>query len=272
MQIQLACVQMQSALGNKEENLKRMTEAVHRVKQLYPEVSLIVFPECAVTGYECPEQYAIVAEPWPGGESLRTLSALAREVDVALVYGFVESDSQGEQTRFYNSAALIERDGTPLGRYRKTHLVEGMETDFFEAGDEFPVFDTSFGKVGIMICWDCVFPEVARMLAVNGAELILVPEAVEKGIEREWDLALAARAFDNVAYVASCNHVGTDRSLSYFGRSAIYAPLGEIISQAGEDEQILTATIDYALLRERREYFYMLRRRRPSIYQPLAKA
>ena len=271
MQIQLACVQMQSILGNKKENLEKMAEAIRRVKRLHPDVSLIIFPECAVTGYECPELYAFVAEPWPGGESLRVLSALAREADVALVYGFVESDDQDGQTRFYNSAALIERDGTPLGRYRKTHLVEGMETGAFDAGDAFPVFDTSFGKVGVMICWDCIFPEVARMLAVNGAELILVPEAVEKGIEREWDLALAARALDNVTYVVSCNHAGTDRSLTYFGRSAVYAPLGETIAQAGEDEQILTATIDYDLLRTRREYFYMLRQRRPSIYRPLTK-
>ncbi len=271
MQIQLACVQMQSALGNKAENLEKMSNAIRRIKRLYPDVSLIIFPECATTGYECPELYASVAEPWPGGESLRVLSALAREANAALVYGFVESGRKDGHAVFYNSAALIERDGTLLGRYRKAHLVEGMETGIFQKGDAFPVFDTSFGKVGVMICWDAVFPEVARMLAVAGAELIIVPEAVETGIEREWDLALAARALDNVAYVAACNHAGTDRALTYFGRSAVYAPLGEVVAQAGEGEQILTATIDYALLRERRESFYMLRQRRPSIYRPLTE-
>lgn len=271
MQIQLACVQMRSELGDKGANLKKMAEYAHNIMKKHPDCSAILFPECAVTGYECPDLYESLSEFWPDGESLKVLSALAKELHVALVFGFLERAIEDGESHIYNSAALIENNGELLGRYRKAHLVEGMETAAFKKGDTFPVFDTSFGKVGVMICWDSVFPEVARMLAVSGAELILVPEAVEKGIEREWDLALAARAMDNVSYVISCNHAGTDRSLTYFGRSAVYAPLGELMAQAGEEEEILVTSVDYDLVHARREYFYMLRQRRPEVYGLLTK-
>ena len=269
VEISIACVQMRSLLGEREKNLAAMCRRARAAKAENPALALIVFPECATGGYECPEMYPALAETYPGGESAVILMALAKELSVHIVYGFVEKAEQGGRIVYYNSAALIDDRGTEVGRYRKAHLVEGMETAAFEKGDAFPVFDTAIGRIGIMICWDSMFPEVARMLALGGAELIIVPEAVETGIEREWGLALAARALDNVAYVISCNHAGTDRALSYFGRSAVYGPLGELLALAGEEDETLTATIDYQRVAKSREYFYMLRQRRPEVYSTL---
>ena len=189
---------------------------------------------------------------------------MAAESETFIAFGFAELGADGS---VYNSAGLIDRYGNPVGIYRKAHLLDGMEAALYKAGNRFPVFETEIGRIGIMICWDSVFPEAARMLSLHGAELILVPEAVEKGIEREWDLALSARAFDNGTYILSANHTGKDRELDYFGRSALISPSGEIIRQMDGSEGYLAAEIDFQLVRDQREYFYMLRNLRPDIYR-----
>lgn len=271
MKIQVAAVQMPSELGDKAANLEKMERAVRDIVRTHPAVDLIVFPECAVTGYECPELYPALAEPYPGGASIVRLCRLAREAGVFLAFGFLEAEGAGEALRVYNSATLIDRNGVPLGRHRKVHLVEGMEMDAFTAGDTFAVYDTEIGRLGIMICWDTAFPESARLLALHGADLILVPEAVEKGIERQWALALAARAFDNGAFVLSCNHAGRDRTLTYFGQSTLLSPDGEPLARLGEAADVLFGTVDYDQVAASRDYFYMLRDRRPEVYADLCK-
>lgn len=267
MKIEVAAVQMQSLLGEKVKNCERMIREIERIKQTWPNVSLIVFPECAVTGYECPELFPELAEPWPGGESIARLAKAACAHRVHLIFGFVEA---GEDC-VYNSAALIDEAGKAIGRYRKVHLVEGMETESFATGDSFPVFETKIGKIGMMICWDSVFPETARLLTLHGAELIVVPEAVECGIEQPWQLALAARALDNGVYLLSCNHAGTDRTLEYFGQSSLFSPLGEQEAGLGKENGTLYGTVNYDAVKDIREYFYMLRQRRPSLYKDLCR-
>lgn len=267
MKFTAACVQMQSLLGKKQDNLSAMTEYVKKIKTERPDTQLILFPECANSGYECPELYGEMAEVYPNGESLETMQKAAKENGVYVAFGFVEK----EGATIYNSAALIDDKGELAGRYRKAHLVAGMEEESFSKGSEFPVFDTPMGKIGIMICWDSVFPEVARLLALHGAEVILVPEAVEKGIEAEWELALRARAFDNGVYILSCNHVGRDRELTYFGQSSAISPMGEVLCKLDDAEGILYHEIDMDAVPECRDYFYMLRQRRPEVYTDLCK-
>ncbi|CCX41900.1 nitrilase/cyanide hydratase and apolipoprotein N-acyltransferase [Clostridium sp. CAG:1024] len=265
MRIEVAAVQMQCRLGEKRRNCERMIQEIGRIKKCRPDTALIVFPECAVTGYECPEAYPSLAERWPDGKSIKMLAQAAQQYRVHLIFGFVEKDGEF----VYNSAAFIDDEGKPIARYRKTHLVEGMETVSFVAGTEFPVYETKIGRIGIMICWDAAFPEAARLLALHGAELIVVPEAVECGIEHPWQLALAARAFDNGVYVLSCNHAGKDRELEYFGMSSLFSPMGAAEAVLGKDEATLCGTVDYDAVREAREYFYMLRTRRPELYRDL---
>ena len=265
MKFTAACVQMGSLLGKKQDNLCTMTEYVKEIKAQRPETKLVVFPECANSGYECPELYNEMAEEYPSGESIESMRKAARENELYIAFGFVEK----EGNVLYNSAVLIDDKGELLGRYRKAHLVAGMEEESFSKGSEFPVFDTPMGKIGIMICWDSVFPEAARLLTLHGAEIILVPEAVERGIEAEWELALRARAFDNGVYLLSCNHVGTDRELTYFGQSSVISPYGEVLAKFDDKEGILYHEIDMDAVFECRDYFYMLRQRRPGIYTDL---
>ena len=272
MKTKIACVQMQSALGDKEQNLKKM---IGRVEEIAgdKDVSLIIFPELAVTGYECSESYWELAEEFPAGQSIRRMSEAAAKNNVFIVFGFIERAIKDGREVLYNSAALIDRNGKPLGRYRKSHLVEGPETQHFEKGTEYEVFDTEIGKIGIMICWDTAYPEVARILALKGAEIIAAPAAWEAPFDEDWDIVQCARSFDNVLYVASCNHVGTDRKLTFFGKSKIVGPVGRTIVEAGAGEEVIKAEADLGVLPELREGFYvLLKDRNPNTYDEIVKS
>ena len=266
MRTKIACVQMQSALGKKKENIEKMIGKMEEVMS-DREVSLIIFPELAVTGYECGELYQELAETFPEGESIGRLAAEAKKHGVHLIFGFVEKARKDGKEVLYNSAAFIDSEGKPLGCYRKSHLVEGEETRFFEKGTEYDVYDTAIGRIGIMICWDTAYPEVARILALKGAEIIAVPAAWEEPKGGDWDIVQSARSFDNVVYVASCNHVGTDRELTFFGKSKIVGPIGRTIAEAENQEAVVKATVDLAKLPELREgYYVLLKDRNPETY------
>lgn len=271
MKTRIACVQMQSALGSKTENLDKMIRYTEQITA-QEETDIIVFPELAVTGYECSELYRELAEPFPEGNSIKAMCDLAKKKQVFLAFGFVEKAEKDGKEVLYNSVALIDRQGSPLGQYRKSHLVDGPETDSFEKGTDYPVFDTEIGKIGIMICWDTAYPEVARILALKGAEIILAPAAWEAPFDEDWDIVQCARSFDNVLYVASCNHVGTDRELTFFGKSKIAGPVGRTIVQAGSGEEVIRASVDLDLLPELRNDFYvLLRDRNPQTYGEIVK-
>lgn len=272
MKTKIACVQMQSALGDKEANLNKMIAKIEEVMQ-DKDVQLIVFPELSLTGYECSDLYEEMAEIYPEGPSIEIMAQQAKKHNVHIIFGMVEkAEKQGKEV-LYNTAVLVGNEGTPIGKYRKTHLVEGEETKYFEKGTEYNVFDTPAGKIGIMICWDTAYPEVARILALKGAEIIAVPAAWEtEPNEGDWELVNAARSFDNVVYLASCNHVGRDRTLDFFGRSKISGPLGRPVVSAGAGEEIISATVDLSKLPELREgYYVLLKDRNPGTYEELIK-
>ncbi|MCQ4635200.1 carbon-nitrogen hydrolase family protein [Anaerovorax odorimutans] len=258
MKIRVACSQIDCVLGDKKANFEKMEEQIKTIKAREPDTELIVFPELALNGYECAEQFEAMAEVCPSGEYIRRMSRTARDCKVHIAFGLVERESGEDGTRLYNTALLLDSSGTVIGRYRKAHLVEGFESSSFCRGNEFPVFDTKWGKIGMMICWDSAFPETARTLAFKGAELILVLAAWEKPHDFDWDLVLAARAFDNVAYIAACNRAGTDRSLSYLGKSKLVAPGGRVLEECGDGEGIVTGTVDFGKVREMRQGYYDL--------------
>ena len=272
MKTKIACAQFKAALGDKEYNLNKMIGMLEDITT-DKDVQLVVFPELALGGYECGDLYESVAETYPGGPGIRTMAEQAKKHNVHIVFGFVEkAEKEGRQV-LYNTAVLIDNNGEPLGVYRKSHLVEGEETKYFEKGTEYNVFDTSIGRIGLMICWDTAYPEVARILALKGAEIICVPTAWETEPNYgDWELVNSARSFDNVVYLASCNHVGTDRELTFFGRSMITGPLGRQIVKAGDQEEIIKAEVDLSLLPELREgYYVLLKDRNPHTYEEITK-
>lgn len=258
MKIKVACSQIDCMLGDKKANFEKMEERIKVIKGGDPAVDLILFPELALNGYECAEQFADMAEVCPSGEYIRKMARAARDWDVHIAFGLVERESGEEGARLYNTALLLDNSGAVIGRYRKAHLVEGFESSSFCRGNQFPVFDTRWGKIGMMICWDSAFPETARTLAFKGAELILVLAAWEKPHAFDWDLVLSARAFDNVAYIAACNRAGTDRNLSYLGKSKLVAPGGRVLEECGDGEGIVIGTLDFDKVTEMRQGYYDL--------------
>ena len=135
---------------------------------------------------------------------------------------------------FYNSAVVIGPDGELLGEYRKVHL-KGEEQLSFRAGYRFLVFDTAFGTIGVMVGWDMAFPEAARSLVLNGAEILCVPAAYEEPFVDEWRAFCVARAVENGAFIVAANRVGIEPSRQYFGESAIVAPDGRVLSAIREE-------------------------------------
>lgn len=273
MKTKIACCQMQSGLGTKDENIAKMLAKIEEVTSK-EKIDLVIFPELATTGYECSDIYGELAEHFPDGPTFKIFQEAAKKHDIHLIYGYVENAEKDGKPVLFNSAVLIDNKGEILGQYRKTHLVDGEETKYFEKGTEYNVFDTSIGKIGIMICWDTAYPEVARSLALKGAEIIAVPAAWEtEPNEGDWELVNAARSFDNIVYVASCNHVGTDRELYFFGRSKISGPVGRPIVSASDGEETIVAEVDLSVLPELREgYYVLLKDRNPKTYGALVES
>ncbi|MCI7304616.1 MAG: carbon-nitrogen hydrolase family protein [Clostridiales Family XIII bacterium] len=264
--IRITCAQMHSLTNEKRKNLDKMKQLADMALQKYPDTDLILFPELATTGCECtPEDCRSIAETMQG-PSIKELSNYARDHSVFLVFGFIEKDPDTDKV--YNSAALIDRSGKVLGQYRKMHLVEEEKPGVESGNSDYPVFQTEIGTIGIMICWDSAFPETARILALKGADYILIPAAWEKPQQHDWDLVQQARAFDNVIYTACCNQVGAEEILDFFGRSKLTGPNGQLLSEVVEDQEaIVSASFNYMDKEPLRAgYYALLKDRRPETY------
>ena len=271
MKLRIACVQMRPALCDRRKNLEAMAEFVKRTLDEHPDTGLILFPELITSGYECEGEFQKLAEVAGEGESFEALSGLARGGKVHLIFGFPERD-RALGDILYNSSALLRPDGSLAGVYRKVHLFD-TEKKYFRPGCEYPLFQTEFGSVGIMICWDTAFPEVARIYALKGADLLAVSTNWEKPYADDWDLITRARAFDNCLHLAAANRIGFDKTLGFFGHSKIVDPAGKPIAALDEErEGIVSAEIDLTLHRRRRyEYYTFFKDRRPDTYGDLLK-
>ena len=213
------------------------------------------------------------AEPIPGPitEQMQKLAAELGVVIVAPIYESVGSSV------YYNSAAVIDADGSLCGVYRKNHIplsTKFYEKLYFKPGNlGYPVFETRFGRIGILICHDRHYPEGARALGLNGAEILLVPSATPTASlsVRVWEKELAAHAIFNEYYVAGLNRVGTEGDYTYYGRSVVFDPTGEIIVQAGEGEEVLIGECDLDVIVARRRAWQFYRDRRPDTYGVLTE-
>lgn len=279
MKIRVTCVQMEPALKDFQKNLDKMCLFIKEAMEKDPKTDLIVFPELITSGYECGKDFQLLAETVPDGQSMKTIGMLAREYGVHIVYGFPERDADKRDV-LYNSSVLIDDDGEVKGVYRKVHPF-ASEKEFFRAGCSYPVFDTKIGKLGMMICWDTAFPEVARSLALKGADLLIVSTNWEKPYltsvvtknQQDWDLVTRARAFDNCMYLVSANRIGFDESLGFFGRSNIIGPTGDAIAELlDEKEGFISAELDYNVqIQLRYEYYTFFKDRRPDTFGELTK-
>lgn len=266
---------IQHAAGpDKARNVERavglVRDAAARGAELIclPEVFHSVFGMTDLSG-----DFFAEAEPVPG-PTTETMAALARDLGVALVVPVYERAERGV---YYNTAAVIDADGSLVGRYRKQHIPLSplfYEKLYFKPGNlGYPVFPTRAGRVGVVICHDRHYPEGVRILALHGADVVLIPTATPTASLSAdvFDLEIRAHAVFNEVFVAAVNRVGTEGRYTYYGRSLVAAPDGRVLAEAGEDEEILLVDLDYAEIDERRRRWQFYRDRRPHTYGPLTE-
>jgi N-carbamoylputrescine amidase len=218
------------------------------------------------------------AAPFTGHPTLARMQGLAQELGVVLPFSFFERDGQSH----YNSVAIIDADGTTLGLYRKSHIPDGpgyQEKFYFRPGDTgFRAWDTRVGRIGVGICWDQWFPEAARAMALQGAELLLYPTAIgsepeepDEDTQGPWQRVMLGHAVANAMPVAAANRIGTEGALSFYGSSFICDQRGEVVTELGRDEEgAAVASFDREALRRYRASWGFFRDRRPELYRGLS--
>jgi len=234
---------------------------------------IICFPELFLSPWfpkEEHKQHFSLAINTLGG-TLGRFQQLSQETATVVIVPFFESVNSA----YYNSAAVYD-NGRLLGTYRKIHLPDlplYRERFYFSPGDTgLPVFETSRGTIGIQICWDNLFPEGSRVLALKGAEIIFAPMAAALSNHRQWETAVAANAFANNLFVFRVNRVGREDGITFYGRSFCADPWGEPVSElAGGKEAIVLADIDPRERDAARETWGFLKHRKPGEYGDLVK-
>src|SRR5579862_6423922 len=236
--MRIACVQSQVVFGDTAANV---ATAIGQLERLTKEgVDLAVFPEAFLTGY-CVDSQEEAERIAIDRRALLPLIEACDRLSIMAIVGFAELVDH----TVFNSAALIEPK-TETRYYRKVHLPDLGLDKFVKGGDELPVFDTALGRIGILICFDLRIPEATRVLALNGAELIVLPTNWPEGAETSAEHVSIARAAENRVFVATCNRVGNENGFRFIGRSKIVAPSGKVIAAAGTDEETIVADIDLA--------------------------
>ncbi len=274
-EVTVATVQMKPKLGETEENLVKMSDLVAKIAG-QQKVDLIVFPELITSGYECGVRFTDLAQRVPG-PTVNLMAQRAQEFGVHIAFGLPTKEKV--ESILFNSLVFIGPDGELIGEYRKVHL-KGEERMAFRAGYRYLVFECQFGMVGLLTGYDLAFPEAARSLALEGAELLVVCANWEKPHRDEWRTYVLARAYENALFVAAANRVGDDVTYSFFGDSTIVGPRGQVYATlAGEvdpktnepAEGYCVARIDLTEVRQRREEFQTLQNREPDSYKALVK-
>lgn len=264
----IACIQTHPFPCEQEKNIRGMERSFENVMAQHPDTKLIVFPELATSGYECEAAFESLAET-KEGPSAKRIGGLAKKYGVYVVYGLPLRDEDG---LLYNSQLLLGPDGAVVGHYHKVHLFD-TEKKWFHHGSEFPVYETELGRIGMLICYDLLFPETSRCLTLNGAELLVHSTAWEDPYLSDLVRLLPARALESVSYIASCNRVGTDNTLTFSGLSRIVDPRGNVIAATAEGEADYCSAEVFASVENgyRHGYYTMLEERFPLYYNVLVK-
>jgi len=258
-----------------EKHLK-YTEEAHKKG-----VKILCYQEIFNGPYFCAEQETCwydTAESIPDGPTVKKMQEVAKKYDMVLVVPIYEVENTGV---YYNTAAVIDADGTYLGKYRKNHIphvAPGFwEKFYFKPGNlGYPVFHTKYATIGVYICYDRHFPEGARALGLNGAEIVFNPSATVAGLsEYLWKLEQPAHAAANGYFIGAINRVGTEAPWNigeFYGSSYFCDPRGQIVQQASRDkEELIVADLDLDQIKEVRNTWQFYRDRRPETYDTLVK-
>jgi N-carbamoylputrescine amidase len=264
---------------------KNLQNAIQKISSAASKgAKIICLQELFLSRYFCQVEDAelfSLAETIPG-PTTHVLCELAKKLEIVIIVPLFEKRTQGI---YHNTAVVIDADGAIVGKYRKMHIPDDpcfYEKFYFTPGDSgFQSFPTRYGRVGVLICWDQWFPEAARLTALSGAQFMFYPTAigfqpadageVEKQISA-WETVQKGHAIANGVFLASANRVGTEDALTFWGRSFICNPFGEVLAQAGQSsEEILIASFDLREIETTRQNWPFLRDRRVDAYQGIAK-
>lgn len=270
-----------------EDPSKNITKSIELIRKAAEEgASIICLQELFTTLYFCNEHHEEnfdLAEPI-NGELVKRLSNLSRELGIVLIAPFFEKRAPG---LYHNSLVVIDADGSVLGNYRKMHIPDDPgfhEKYYFAPGDKesgFQVFNTKFGKIGALICWDQWYPEAARITALKGAEIIFYPTAIgtlkresrkqKKAFKDAWITIQRSHAIANGCFVAAVNRIGKENGNKFWGNSFVAGPFGEILKQGGEKEEVIITEIDLNAIESQRREWPFFRDRRIDVYDGVLK-
>ena len=263
----------------REANVEKHLEFIDRAGSAG--VQILCMQEIFTGPYFCAEQnprWYEAVERIPDGPTTRLMQERAKKHGMVIVVPLYEEEAPGV---YYNTAAVIDADGTYLGKYRKNHIPQCgpgfWEKFYFRPGNlGYPVFQTQYAKVGVYICYDRHFPEGARELGLNGAEIVFNPSATVAGLsEYLWKLEQPAHAVANAYFVAAINRVGREQPWNigeFYGTSYFCDPRGKILAEATRDrDELLIADVDLDVIREVRNVWQFYRDRRPETYGGLCK-
>lgn len=272
--VKIAGVQMDPVIEKVGQNLEKVL--LETGKAAAGGADLIIFPECALTGY----MFTSRAEALPfmetiPGPSTERLAKSCRELGVHLVVGMMERDGD----RCYNVAVFIGPDGI-IGNYRKNHLPYLGIDRYLDAGEEISrVHRTPLGNIGVNICYDCLFPESIRTLALQGADIVVLPTNWPAGRDKLPRYLVNTRALENRVHFVAVDRVGVERGAGFLGHSKIINALGDTLAEAGGDtEETIYAEVDLAEARQKHVVFKpgefeidLVRHRRPELYGEITK-
>jgi N-carbamoylputrescine amidase len=244
-------------------------------------VQILCMQEIFTGPYFCAEQttrWYEATEKIPDGPTTKLMQELAKKHKMVIIVPLYEIETTGV---YYNTAAVIDADGTYMGKYRKSHIPHTApgfwEKFYFKPGNlGYPVFKTKYADIGVYICYDRHFPEGARALGLNGAEIVFNPSATVAGLsEYLWKLEQPAHAVANAYFVGAINRVGTEAPWNigeFYGQSYFCNPRGQIIAEGSRDKtELITADLDLDQIREVRNVWQFYRDRRPETYEGLVK-
>ncbi len=280
--VKVAATQM-SCSGDIDENIRKAETLVREAAAQGAQI--ILLQELFETPYFCQKEksdYYVYATELEHNKAVNHFKAIAKELQVVLPISFYEKKNYAR----YNSLAVIDADGTVLGKYRKSHIPDGPgyeEKFYFNPGDTgFKVWNTRYAKIGVGVCWDQWYPEAARVMSLMGAEILFYPTAIgsepqDGSIDSKdhWQTCMLGHAAANLIPVVASNRIGeeTDEesSINFYGSSFIAGPQGNKIVEAGRDEQaVLVSEFDLDALEVGRIEWGIFRDRRPELYRMIA--
>lgn len=278
--ISVAAIQL-ALTDDAATNVKRVTEGVREAAK---KGAKIILPSELFEGhYFCTEQsdeHFKRAQPAEGHPTLLHFQNLAKELGVVIPVSFYERASQA----YYNSVAIVDADGKNLGVYRKSHIPDGpgyQEKFYFRPGDTgFKAWKTKAGTIGVGICWDQWYPECARAMVLQGADILFYPTAIGSepaapslDTKDRWQRAMIGHAVSNVVPVVAANRIGKEGNQSYYGHSFIADVDGEKLAELGSGEEgVIIAELDIPRIRKARASWGFFRDRRPELYSALSTA